>query len=172
MGLEFPRVLWHQVLSYKLGGDGSDGIPARDGRSLCRYILDNANDGREEIGMRAYVDAVFRTYYQLFLRLWALTQTSQTVRERTLMICFEDLSSSTNVTLREATANRLLNFLYNGTISSNLPPLPNAFEDVESHATSHDPGLRQRLTAMIQSIDQKYYNEEIAWLVSKIPCQD
>ena len=39
------------------------------------------------------------------------------------------------------------------------------------HATSHDPTLRQRLLKIIKQIDREYYNNDIAWLHSILPCR-
>lgn len=163
IGTRFTKRVWHDVLSY-------NSKPQRIERQLlCSYL----NDVSEEQGIRAYTDAVFRSYYHLLLKLWATAQATPSVRERTTNICYEDLASHDAVS---ETREKILDFMYSKGRPARLKHIPMTVENESSktaggHGTSHDPSLRQHLTKIIKELDTKYYNGEIAWLSSVLPCQ-
>jgi len=105
------------------------------------------------------------------------------------MVCYEDLMKD-----EEATVRRIHEFLYNGTnvvapatrapafassssvvdeydnLGSHVIRSVSRAEAADRHGTSHDAALRQRLTELIQWIDARYYDGDIAWLNSALPC--
>jgi len=117
--------------------------------------------------MHAYVDSAFRTYYLPILRAWVAVQESTAIRDKTLAVCFNDFANQPG-----ATAATMLDHLYNGTSHprSKLGSANNS-SSFAGHSTSHDPTLRGHLKAVIQQIDEQYYNGDIAWLNSILPCQ-
>jgi len=106
-----------------------------------------------------------RSYYKLMFRLWTAAQVNDAVGERIMVACFEDLTSR-NETHVNATGTKLLDFLYNGTAHNPF----NGIGEAGGHASSHDPELIGNLTKLIKELDERFYNGEIAWLDSVLPC--
>jgi len=123
----------------------------------------------EEKGLRAYIEWVFSSHYRVMLSAWALSVAFPHVRDRTLNICYEDLSSKDPQRAGE-TMTKVLDFLYNGTQHKPWKGYEPSQNDAAGHATSQDPDLRKRLIKVIKRIDQKYFDGDIAWLDSMLPC--
>jgi len=84
------------------------------------------------------------------------------------MVCYDDMLSPEH---GSETLTKLLHFWYNGTSHQPLQgPLPSDNEYSGSHSTSHDPTVRQRLAEVARRLDEEYYNGEIAWADSVLPC--
>jgi len=125
-------------------------------------------ENAEEIGMRAYVDWVFRYYYSGILAHWSLAQHFPLLSERTKTVCYEDLESNERDV---QTIYDMLRFWYNGTHHDPFTGQPPGKSDGGGgHSTSRNIALRERLVRVIQAIDQKHYNGDIAWVDSILPC--
>jgi len=153
---------WDRFVGYKLD-------PPRDGRSLCQYLADEA----EIVGMRAYLHWVFRVHYFDMFGRWALAQELPDVRDRIQTVCYEDLTSRS----RDQRVEGMIDFLYGGNENhshhmpfdpSGLRPAGASYEG--GHSTSHEPLVRQHLRDVVAEIDQEYYNGDISWLDSILPC--
>lgn len=151
---------WDQYLSYTLD-------PPNNNRNICKYMSDVDDEMK---AMRAYMEWIFQRYFIGSLSLWALAEQVPSVQERTLSICYEDLASST---MYHDVSNSMLNFIFNGTTNHKTwyGKPPTEAKEVSAHSTSHDPELRNRLVGIIKQIDAEYYNGDIAWLNSVLPCQ-
>lgn len=158
VGWKYPEVqLWESYVSYD--------IPPSSGNktNLCSYLV----TASEEDGMRAYIEWVFHIHYNSLFEYWAMSQGLEHVTKRTLTVCYEDLSSAkTDV----PTINMILDFLYDGPYHKPWNGNPPGKSDAGGHATTKDPELRARLTRIIHELDKKYYNGDIAWLNSILPC--
>lgn len=91
------------------------------------------------------------------------------VRERTLTVCYEAMMSPER---DEEAINSILDFWFNGT-ATHKPyngSLPGHVDYTGGHATTHDEGLRSHLKDVARTVDEKYYNGEIKWVDSALPC--
>jgi len=154
---------WDEYLSYDLD-------PPRLNRTLCQYLQVTGMDPgpQREVMVRAYVDWIMRYYYSGILSHWGLAQQIPEVRNRTLIVCYEDLMSrDTDV----QTVRSIVNFFFNGD-----PPMawqgtpPGHVNYTGGHSTNHDERIKEGLVELIKQVDVKYYNEEIAWANSILPC--
>jgi len=140
------------------------------------------------------MDYVFRDRYSGILAHWALKEgmgSSSPISQRALTVCYDDLNDRTRV---NATINEMFDFWYNGADhpkkmfwESGNSPLKTAVPaaTVVSSATTHgmnttnhaghstekDPGTTERLLDVINRLDGIYYNGDVAWLASVLPCQ-
>lgn len=153
---------WYEHLSYDISS-------IRNNRSMCQYMATES----QEIGMRAYVDWVFNFYYSGPLSHWTLSQQFPYLNDRIMTICYNDFKSDRTDL---ASINKALTFWYNGT--SNYTPWETTGaqrpgkSDAGGHATSKDQALRERLIQTIKLIDSKYYNGQIEYANSILPCQN
>lgn len=81
--------------------------------------------------MRAYVDYAFRALYRIHLERWATSLRHPQARNRTAVVCYEDLansnSSDNGQARRDAAVSRLVNFLFDGQrLPAGAPPLRSA----------------------------------------------
>jgi len=153
---------------------------------FCNYLLREP----EDVGMRAYMEWVFRAHYQVELAAFGIAMGIRHVGERTKSVCYEDLASKDSDRVNR-TMTSLLNFLYNGTdhkpwqriqqldgdggdsyggANSDNIDTGNATRTVVGHSTSKDPDLRRRLIELVKRIDFEYYRGDVAWLDSVLPC--
>lgn len=155
---------WQRFLTSHINDSSHEEAP-----TICHYL---ANHTHEE-GMRAYIDWVFHAYYEGTFTQWALVHGLQCphVQERTRMVCFENLEgtspSATN------TLNDMLHFLSNGNLSYHSQQQGDKEAqgaDRSGHATSKDVTLRKQIRQVIDHVDKLYYNGDIAWLDSILPC--
>jgi len=159
-GVMTPVKDWPRGLSYTLN-------PPQNDRSLCQYLAEVS----ESQGVRSYVDWIVGIHYSVFMAHWALAQELNEVRERSHFVCFRDMESS-NRTHVETTIQSMLNFLYSGNL---YQPWHGTLPDpgqAGGHKTPPDPELRERLIETIKRLDETYYNGEIGWLHSVLPCQN
>lgn len=133
-----------------------------------------------------YIDVIFsKEYNHLVKANNALDRKSSVDRNRTLFLCYEDLERSPN-----ATKAQVLDFLYPGDPPSRRRRQRNDFgstwESISGgrrqrksqrylqyeggHATSHDPELRQRLRASIETIDTNLFGNRVALAQAKLNC--
>jgi len=155
---------WIARLSYELH-------PPNSGRSICQYMVDVRN---EYAAMRAYMEWVIHHYYKGILSLWAVAEQVRYVGERTMTVCYEDLvSSKQEYAIR---ARLMVDFLFNST--ENHKPwndgdersTSNDARRAEKHSTSHNSTYHEHLLDVIREIDREYYNGDIEWLDSVLPC--
>jgi len=150
---------WWKVINYEPD-------PPRNDRSLCKYLEEES----EEAGLRAYIEYIFHSQYIVMFSTWALAQDVPEVRERTKTICYEDVThpDKANVAL-----NTAIEHWYNGTSSKPWkggPPGGGGKQKEQHAASSRDPEEKERLLRIIKEIDEKYYDGDIAWLDSLLPC--
>ncbi|KAL7547113.1 hypothetical protein ACHAWF_010424 [Thalassiosira exigua] len=101
------------------------------------------------------------------LTMWAEAENITRVAERTHVTCFEDLGSPE----RDAEAfSGALDFLLGSDRRRRNETKPSDAPFLLGHETSHDPALRSRLKEVIRDLDARYYNGELAWLDSVLPC--
>jgi hypothetical protein len=132
-------------------------------------------------GMRAYIDFVFRgNYYSSSLFAWhVVSQHVDWMRQITHVMCFEHLMNnrtdalkelaafyypagvphSVQVRSREAGRSQLLTSKHGNSTTYNGP-----------HATDHDAELRLSLMQVVRQLDEDYYNGQIEFMDSMIPC--
>jgi len=138
-------------------------------RTLCQFLKDES----EELGMRAYIEYVFRAKYALLLANYALAREFQFFHDRTRAVCFSALTSSADLLAQKL--DDMLDFLYgpsnpsrrrevNGTLLASVTGYSGG------HATSTDPGLRERLRGIVRKIDATYYGGDIEWFDSIFEC--
>jgi hypothetical protein len=104
---------------------------------------------------------------------WVLAQEFDVLRERTRAVCFQDLESSDRQLVKENVMG-ILNFLYSNSPPRKWHPKKNVVLGNYSggHATSHDTVLREHLVQLIKQLDEEYFNGEIAWAHSVLPCRE
>ena len=111
------------------------------------------------------------------------------IQQRVRTFCFEDLVTSQT---KSSTVDALIGFLTDNMTTTSATMIKDNDDSISSaadeedevsnqksregkydggHATSHDPTLRQRLFKIIEQIDREYYNNDIAWLHSIVPCR-
>lgn len=142
-------------------------IPEKQRKMMfCNYLLRE----KEEKGLKAYIEWVFHAHYEVMLSAWGLSQGLPYVGDRTLNICYEDMASK-DMNRSKATTETVLDFFHNGTKHKPWRGFePDMTHDAGGHATSKDPDMRKRLIKIIKRLDHKYYNGDIAWLDSMLPC--
>lgn len=143
--------------------------------NLCQYLMDEP----VKQGMRAYIDFVFRgDYYRSSLLAWtALSQQLDWIRNITHIVCFEELMKNQSAALTD-----LLQFYFpSGTPQIAKARIAAVSNSVMSggkrgstyegpHATIHDQSVREQLIQVIRELDKDYYNGQIAFVDSMIPC--
>ena len=151
--------------------------------TLCHYLANET----EVNGMRIYVDWVFHVFYAKTLEFWALSTSEwcEPIEKRVRMYCFEDLASKST---SSSTMEQIIAFLMNYETINNVKSSvrhsesdtgrnqaayagKNSQKYEGGHSTSHDPNLRQRLLRTVEQIDREFYNNDIAWLASALPCR-
>jgi len=182
---ECKRGIWRKQ-SKRLKSDDPDRLmwnpgyvldPPRAGRSLCEYIASVP----AEAGMRAYIDFAFRSQYVVTLSHWAMSRGLPEVRERTLAVCAEDFAA-TSATRSEA-YKRIQDFMYNGTdhkqyYREKIPGVAGGFvasfarseEEPDPDEDEKSQNRRHALDQVVRAVDAKYFNGDIAWLDSILPC--
>jgi len=151
---------WHMYVSYKLDP------PLKKGQTICKYLQTTPR----KKSLRAYVDWVMRYYYSGILSHWALAQQIPEIRRRTLVVCYEDLMSPHH---DNRTVDEIVNFFFDGRPPQPFFGIPPGHVNYTGgHATAHslDPKVRESLIKTIRRIDKKYYNGELAWANSILPC--
>lgn len=148
--------------------------------TLC-HCLSNST---EKDGLRIYIDWVFHAFYAKTFQFWALSSSwssCESIHKRVRAFCFEDLASKQTsassiesmidfLTLTESNSTRSLRDVgLDGSLSNETQPEKQGYDG--GHSTSHNPDLRQRLLRTIQEIDHEYYNDDIKWLHSVLPCK-
>ena len=138
--------------------------------SLCHLIQEQP----VEIGMKAYIEWVMKRHYQqheIFDQL-ALSVFVPWIGERTKIHCFEEFTS---VPEYESELLWLEFFFSSTTLWRSHDDGTNASSSTAeyngTHATSHDPELRQSLVNIIRQLDGQYFGGQIEWLNSVIPCK-
>jgi len=113
-------------------------------------------------------------YYDEFLVRWALSEQFPDIRNRTMTICFEDLTDPQKVGDKARDAMEFLNLPYideeeeaDGDSSKN--GTTTGYQG--GHATSHDPKLREHLREVVEEVDYAFFSRELAWLYSILPCK-
>lgn len=164
--------VWYEHLSYSLN-------PPRGNRSLCTYLAEES----DEIGMRAYVDYIFHSQWIPTFTIWALSKELPVFQNRTLTVCYADLSSTEEGQISR-TVQRMFDFYFPGSsdeFRATVRDSANKMDAAKSsknqtyqgtHSTSHDPALHEHLEKLIRQIDHKYYNGDIQWLNSVLPCHE
>lgn len=152
--------------------------------SFCHYLAAVP----EYEGMRANIEYYFLRNPggpQLVNNL-AWMNRVQYFRERTLVVCYEDLASflSGNVTTTLKAIDEIRMFFQldkqdeedkeqqhrpSSARKQKLEIL--ATKNHEGHSTSHDPNIRDRLRKLVFDIDKEHYNGELFWLDSFWPCR-
>jgi len=159
-GENYTRDWYHYV-------DYDDIRLERHGRSICKFLEEKP----VELAMRAYIEWAFRYHYVGIYSHWALSVELPQVRERTKTICYEDMM---NPEKDLQTIESALDFWFNnGTTPSHAPwtgALPGHVNYTGGHSTPPDPTLRSGLKDLIKQLDAEYYNGEIAWMNSVLPC--
>lgn len=153
-----------QVREWQRGLFSPD-LPPYKGRSLCDYLKEVS----EEVGMRAYIEFIFRVHYSGPFAHWAMSEELPELAERTRVVCFDDLRTPDRDL---ETINWMLDFYYNGTDHKEFKGRQPSKSAARGHQTSHNPALRARLADMVKRIDETYYDGQIAWVHSVLPCQN
>jgi len=167
---------WDSYVGYELN-------PPRKNRSetICHYMAKSS----EKDGLRVYLDWVFHVHYRTILSRFALAQDIEPIRERTRVVCYEDLVSHEK---GQEAARGIVSFLLNngaagrgnivadsrGLVGAAVPadePKSQTKEQYRGgHATSQDKDLREKLKKLIEELDAEHYDGDIAWLDSVLPC--
>jgi len=116
----------------------------------------------------AILEWAFRYHYVGMFSHLALAKYLPSLGERVHVMCYDKLESPDH----DAEAlNGALDFWFNGTEHAPYAgSLPGHQNYTGGHSTSHDPALRSHLIDVVKQIDEKYYNGEIAWANSWLPC--
>jgi len=129
-------------------------------KTLCDYLAEES----ESEGMRVFIEFYNKLYESLFNNyVWA--KNNPLFGERTLPLCFSNFTTSV-----EASAHQILEFLH---VSGDgmTGTMDNREKFKGAHGTSHDPEEHARLRAVVEKLDSEYYNNDIAFLHSILPCQ-
>lgn len=157
---------WDEYISYELNP------PPSFNHTLCRYLQNTARDPDRRIpSVRAYDDWVMRYYYSGILSQWALSQQIPQIKEWTLTLCYEDFMSQDRDL---KTINRVIDFFFGDGTSVQKPWIripPGHVQYSGEHSTDHDRSIHDHVVKLIQQVDEKYYNGDIAWANSILPCQ-
>jgi len=71
--------------------------------------------------------------------------------------------------MTDSNSTRWLREGLDGGISNETQPDKQDYDG--GHSTSHNKSLRRRLLRTIQQLDHEYYNDDIKWLHSVLPCK-
>ena len=83
-------------------------------------------------------------------------------------MCYEKLASPD--TDRQV-IDEAFDFWFNGTDHEMYAGrLPGHNNYTGGHSTTHDPGIRGHLMELVEKLDREYYNGDIAWAQSFLPC--
>jgi len=175
---------WDRFVSFDLD-------PPRSNRTLCQYLVDESL----EVGMRTYLDYVFNDRYSGILSHWALGRgmPNSTIAKRSATVCYENLNAGAS-RRRDDTVDWMLQFWYGGGGNENNDEpdpdttntaavmrwreeyrrrnrlLANNDASFAGHSTKKDPGTVRLLRDVIRRLDEWYYNGDVAWLNSVMPC--
>ena len=141
--------------------------------SLCAVLARTP----EAIGMRIYIEFLFRSLYKRdgFLEQLALMQDDETFQQRSFVLCFDDLTSPDD-DLSVGAMQQALDFWFpNGTDGPNpreilLRNSSSEHANHSGHSTTHDATIRSDLKTIIMTLDCEYYNGQIAFMDLMIPC--
>jgi len=130
----------------------------RHNRSLCEYLATKSTVH----GLQAYIEWVFTVHYRKTLSHFALSQELPVLRNRTMVVCFENLTADP-----VSSSDAMLSFLFH-----RPPPFPRAWgsADAGGHATPATPEERESFLHEIQKLDLVLYGGAIAYANSVIPC--
>jgi len=166
---------WLQTYNWEQHLKDTYVIPPALGRNLCTYLADES----EQDGMRVYVDVALQKWYRGVRVARELALQSSVGGNRTLFVCYEQLISTREQSMRE-----IMEWMYPGKIkgsdkdafTSQHRILPVKSESHQAsvysggHATSHDPELRLRLRSIIERLDEELFHGEIASLNAALSC--
>ena len=151
-----------------------DAVNDHPAGNLCQYLMDEPV-GK---GMRAYIDFVFRNdYYSSSLLAWrSLSLQVDWIQERTHVTCFESLMSNRSAALAD-----LLAFYYPTGVPNTMQVRAHTADRLHMlsskngtyhgpHSTNHDAELRENLIRVIHELDNEFYDGQIAFVDSMIPC--
>jgi hypothetical protein len=160
-------------------------FPPKHNRSLCEYLADEA----ELDGMKVYVAFALERWYSGLKEYLEQTKTTRTVEGssfgyRFYFVCLEDASDPRYA---KDWYDAAMDHLYPGSARDGggryahpYPQRPvakakgNAHNQHAayhgSHATSHDPDLRQRLTRLVSELDRDVFDGRIAAVDAMIGC--
>jgi len=149
---------WERYIKYELD-------PPSNNRTMCQYLADEDT----VVGMRAYMDWVFHYHYRSILSHWALAEAfGEVLGERTRTVCYEDMM---NPQKDEALMEEIFDFFYNGTAHEKFTGIaPGHVNYTGTHSTTHNASVREHLIQVARRIDEQYYDAEIAWADSVLPC--
>jgi hypothetical protein len=160
-------------------------IPPRHNRSLCEYLADE----NEQDGMKVYVAVALERWYSGLEEYLEHTKMARIVPgssfgNRSYFVCLEDASDPR---YEKDWYDAAMDHLYPGSAVDGggryAHPFPkravakakgNAQNQHAayhgSHATSHDPDLRERLTRLVSELDRDVFDHRIAAVDAMIGC--
>ena len=128
--------------------------PPKRERSLCQYLA----DVDDVTGMRVYIEWIFHRAYVGSMERYAISQTIQQVRDRVLVIKYEDLANP--VSQYNMTNHGILDFLYNGTIHAEWKQPDEEDEDKVVEANKDDDTFDHQQTSVQSSSLRRSLNAE------------
>ena len=130
-------------------------IPHRNNRSICTYLKEESLQD----GMTAYMDMALFKWYSGILDYWNQVHAMNESANRTMFICFEDLSDPLQ---QEGLFYEIMDWLYPGGHSFQIPIEENAHRIYSGgHSTSHDATLRSNLTLLVRRLDAQVFNQSL-----------
>jgi hypothetical protein len=161
-------------------------IPPRHNRSLCEYLADET----EQDGMKVYVAVALDRWYSGLkeylerTKMASIVPGSSSLGTRSYFVCLEDASDPR---YQKDWYDAAMDHLYPGSAVDGggryahpFPQRPvakakgNAHNQHAayhgSHATSHDPDLRQRLTQLVSELDRDVFDGRVSAVDAMIGC--
>jgi hypothetical protein len=140
--------------------------PPRNGRSICRYVADEA----EEVGMKVYVGVALEWWYNGLHDYYRLAKEAQVRGEtqRTLFLCIEQYPDAPR---QERMFYEIMDWLYPGGHNFTVPPKVITNDpDHGGHATSHNATERVRLLELVRRLDREVFRNAISTIDSHFGC--
>jgi len=134
------------------------------------------------------VELAFRVWYRQLLKNAAVVRyfPSSIFEELYQPVCFIKFVDDPSINVRVQTIKEAVEFLHGGgpDKSDNNSSTPVVFKEKKlrkflesskagggTHGTSHDPNTTDRLRSIIHKLDKTYYDNDIGWVESILPCQ-
>jgi hypothetical protein len=157
---------WDPYLNRTKYRDDISPYPARNGRSICRYVADEP----EEVAMRVYIAVALEWWYGGLDEYYRMAKERQGRGEtrRTLFLCIEDYPDAPRQSLM---FYRIMDWLYPGGHNFTVPPgVIDDDPDHGGHATSSNATDRARLLDLVGRLDREVFHSAISTTDSYFGC--
>jgi len=141
-------------------------LPHAEGRNLCRYLQEES----EEDGMRTWTIFAWNIFMRPLTRFWTNRQIEESTQgaRRTIHLCYEQQLLHFNESVDEMAS--FFGFTYDRSLIDKYHEKHDTAS--QSHGTSQDPDLRDRLRNVVQKLDEDLFDGAIARLHEDFGCKE